>query len=97
MSLKLGFSHLGPFVLTKTLLPILEATAAEPGSDVRVVTVSLHPLVLMGTARGLLRLTSSRLIAILNGARNSDQDGLEVRRAVGLQADGFHQGHETLR
>ncbi|KAG8878540.1 hypothetical protein FRB97_002409 [Tulasnella sp. 331] len=33
-------NHLGPFVLTTTLLPLIKKTAAEPGSDVRVVTVS---------------------------------------------------------
>ncbi|KAG8997605.1 hypothetical protein FRB94_003310 [Tulasnella sp. JGI-2019a] len=33
-------NHLGPFIFTNTLLPLLKKTAAEPGSDVRVVTVS---------------------------------------------------------
>ncbi|KAG8997606.1 hypothetical protein FRB93_014064 [Tulasnella sp. JGI-2019a] len=33
-------NHLGPFTFTKTLLPLLSKTAAELGSDVRVVTVS---------------------------------------------------------
>ncbi|KAG8982499.1 hypothetical protein FRB93_008017 [Tulasnella sp. JGI-2019a] len=33
-------NHLGPFVLTTTLLPLIKKTAAEPGSDVRVVTLS---------------------------------------------------------
>ncbi|KAI0646449.1 NAD-P-binding protein [Trametes meyenii] len=33
-------NHISPFVLTKTLLPLLETTAQEPGSDVRVVVVS---------------------------------------------------------
>lgn len=32
-------SHLGPFVLTTTLLPLLKATAAIPDTDVRIVTV----------------------------------------------------------
>jgi NAD(P)-dependent dehydrogenase (short-subunit alcohol dehydrogenase family) len=33
-------SHLGHFILTMTLFPLLQSTAALPGSDVRVVTVS---------------------------------------------------------
>ncbi|KAI5474780.1 NAD-P-binding protein [Pseudohyphozyma bogoriensis] len=33
-------SHLGPFVLTQTLLPLLIKTSALPGSDVRVITVA---------------------------------------------------------
>ena len=32
-------SHLGHFVFTTTLLPLLKQTAAEPSSDVRVITV----------------------------------------------------------
>ncbi|KAG9037158.1 hypothetical protein FRB95_006712 [Tulasnella sp. JGI-2019a] len=33
-------NHLGPFALTTTLLPLIKRTAAEPNSDVRIVTVS---------------------------------------------------------
>ncbi|KAI0827091.1 NAD-P-binding protein [Trametes gibbosa] len=33
-------NHVGPFIFTKTLLPILTRTAQEPESDVRVVVVS---------------------------------------------------------
>ncbi|EMD32269.1 hypothetical protein CERSUDRAFT_88268 [Gelatoporia subvermispora B] len=33
-------NHIGHFVLTRTLLPLLKRTAAEPGSDVRIVAVS---------------------------------------------------------
>ena len=33
-------SYLGPFVFTRTLLPLLESTAAN-GDDVRIVNVSL--------------------------------------------------------
>ncbi|PNP39919.1 hypothetical protein TGAMA5MH_08185 [Trichoderma gamsii] len=36
----LGVNHLGHFTLTVKLLPLLQATADQPGSDVRVVTVS---------------------------------------------------------
>jgi NAD(P)-dependent dehydrogenase (short-subunit alcohol dehydrogenase family) len=38
--IQLGINHIGHHLLTKLLLPILEKTAALPGSDVRVVTVS---------------------------------------------------------
>ena len=34
------FSYLGPFVFTRTLLPLLESTATN-GDDVRIVNVSL--------------------------------------------------------
>ncbi|KAG8890453.1 hypothetical protein FRB98_008488 [Tulasnella sp. 332] len=33
-------NHLGPFVLTTALLPLLKKTAEEPGSDVRIITLS---------------------------------------------------------
>ncbi|KAG8869584.1 hypothetical protein FRB97_000999 [Tulasnella sp. 331] len=33
-------NHIGTFVFTNILLPLIKKTAAEPGSDVRVVTVS---------------------------------------------------------
>ncbi|CAL1696221.1 unnamed protein product [Somion occarium] len=33
-------NHLSPFVFTKVLSPLLEKTAREPGSDVRIVNVS---------------------------------------------------------
>lgn len=32
-------SHISPFLFTKTLLPVMEKTALEPGSDVRIVNV----------------------------------------------------------
>ncbi|KAF2415488.1 NAD(P)-binding protein [Tothia fuscella] len=35
-----GTNHLGPALLTRLLLPVLEKTAAEPDSDVRIVNVS---------------------------------------------------------
>ena len=38
--IQLGTNHIGHFQLTKLLLPLLEKTAALPGSDVRVVSVS---------------------------------------------------------
>ena len=34
-------SYLGPFVFTRTLLPLLESTAAN-GDDVRIVNVSVQ-------------------------------------------------------
>ncbi|KAI0790325.1 NAD-P-binding protein [Abortiporus biennis] len=37
-------NHIGHFVLTMTLLPLLKETAKEPGSDVRVVTVSSNAI-----------------------------------------------------
>ncbi|KAK0756603.1 hypothetical protein N5P37_010757 [Trichoderma harzianum] len=36
----IGVNHVGHFFLTKSLLPLLKATAKVPGSDVRIVTVS---------------------------------------------------------
>ncbi|KAG9018409.1 hypothetical protein FRB93_000112 [Tulasnella sp. JGI-2019a] len=36
----MSINHLGPFVLTTTLLPLLKKTAAEAGSDVRIITLS---------------------------------------------------------
>ncbi|KAL4974668.1 hypothetical protein BDW66DRAFT_161102 [Aspergillus desertorum] len=38
--IQLGTNHTGHFLLTKLLLPILLATAQEPGSDVRVISLS---------------------------------------------------------
>lgn len=35
-----GTNHMGHALLTKLLLPILERTASEPGSDVRIVSLS---------------------------------------------------------
>lgn len=34
-----GYSHISPFLFTRTLLPVMEKTASEPGSDVRIVNV----------------------------------------------------------
>ncbi|KAI0293940.1 hypothetical protein BC826DRAFT_1013377 [Russula brevipes] len=33
-------NHISPFLFTRTLLPVMEKTALEPGSDVRIVNVS---------------------------------------------------------
>ncbi|KAL4952208.1 hypothetical protein BDW69DRAFT_195850 [Aspergillus filifer] len=38
--IQLGTNHTGHFLLTKLLLPVLLKTAEEPGSDVRVVSLS---------------------------------------------------------
>lgn len=32
-------SHISPFLFTRTLLPLMEKAALEPGSDVRIVNV----------------------------------------------------------
>lgn len=40
---QLATNHFGHFVLTATLLPLLEQTAKLLGSDVRVVNVRLRP------------------------------------------------------
>jgi hypothetical protein len=34
-----GYSHISPFLFTKTLLPVMKKTASTPGSDVRIVNV----------------------------------------------------------
>lgn len=38
--IQFGTNHMGHALLTKLLLPKLQATAKEPGSDVRIVTLS---------------------------------------------------------
>ena len=38
--IQLGTNHIGHFTLTKLLLPLLEKTAAKPGSDVRIVSLA---------------------------------------------------------
>lgn len=40
--LQFGTNFLGHALLTKLLLPVLEKTAAEPGADVRIITLSSH-------------------------------------------------------
>ncbi|KZO91902.1 NAD-P-binding protein [Calocera viscosa TUFC12733] len=40
ISLIFAADHVSPFVFTITLLPLLEATAKQPGTDVRIVTIS---------------------------------------------------------
>lgn len=34
------YSHLGHFILTETVLPLMKATSQLPGADVRIVAVS---------------------------------------------------------
>lgn len=38
--IQFGTNHMGHFLFTKELLPILQSTAAEPGSDVRIINLS---------------------------------------------------------
>jgi NAD(P)-dependent dehydrogenase (short-subunit alcohol dehydrogenase family) len=38
--IQIGTNHIGHFLLTKYLLPTLQRTAQEPGSDVRIVSLS---------------------------------------------------------
>jgi len=40
VALIMSTNHIGPFVLTNTLLSLIKKTAAEPGSDVRVINVA---------------------------------------------------------
>ncbi|KAL4242751.1 NAD(P)-binding domain superfamily protein [Abortiporus biennis] len=42
-------NHIGHFVFTMTLLPLLKETAKEPGSDVRIVSVSSDALKFLST------------------------------------------------
>ena len=42
--IQLGTNHIGHFLLTKLLLPTLQATAKEPGADVRVVVLTSEAL-----------------------------------------------------
>ena len=39
-----NLSYLSPFAFTQTLLPLLVATAKQPGSDVRIVNVCRSPV-----------------------------------------------------
>ena len=38
--IQFGTNHIGHFLLTKLLLPVLESTASKPGADVRIVNLS---------------------------------------------------------
>ncbi|KAI0060008.1 NAD-P-binding protein [Artomyces pyxidatus] len=40
VELSVAVNHIGPYVFTTTLLPLLKRTAEEPGPDVRIVNVS---------------------------------------------------------
>lgn len=42
--LTLSPSYLGPYVFTRTLLPLLESTASLPGADVRIINASFLQL-----------------------------------------------------
>lgn len=46
-----GHSHISPFLFTKTLLPVLERTALEPDSDVRIVNVRAVQYMQVGDTR----------------------------------------------
>ena len=43
----IGVCHVGHFVLVDRLLPLLKTAAAEPGSDVRVVTITSNAIIHM--------------------------------------------------
>jgi len=51
------YSHISPFLFTRTLLPVMEKTASEPGSDVRIVNVCV---VVMGD--GVPQLTRTGIL-----------------------------------
>ena len=40
------YSHIGPFIFTKALLPLMAETARLPGADVRIIVVHQHPRIL---------------------------------------------------
>ncbi|PBK58199.1 hypothetical protein ARMSODRAFT_850899, partial [Armillaria solidipes] len=40
----LSLSYLGPYIFTRTLLPLLESTASLPGPDVRIINASFLQL-----------------------------------------------------
>ncbi|KAI0036127.1 NAD-P-binding protein [Vararia minispora EC-137] len=40
IEMSVAVNHVGPFVFTKALLPLLRATAALPGNDVRIISLS---------------------------------------------------------
>ncbi|KAF8632873.1 hypothetical protein AX17_004721 [Amanita inopinata Kibby_2008] len=40
VSVVVTVNHIGPFVFTRTLLPLLTETARQPGSDVRIINLS---------------------------------------------------------
>ncbi|KAF2806220.1 NAD(P)-binding protein [Mytilinidion resinicola] len=49
-----GTNHVGHALLTRLLMPVLERTAAEPGSDVRIINLSSSSQVVFAPKAGLL-------------------------------------------
>jgi NAD(P)-dependent dehydrogenase (short-subunit alcohol dehydrogenase family) len=57
--IQFGTNHVGHFLLTKLLLPILSKTSAHPGADVRVVTLASLASGTVPVGRDYMELVSS--------------------------------------
>ncbi|KAJ6111782.1 hypothetical protein N7523_007843 [Penicillium sp. IBT 18751x] len=67
--IQFGTNHMGPALLTKLLLPLLEATASIPGNDVRIVNVSSEIYTMAPKGAILLDQAKSPLTEITTVAR----------------------------
>ncbi|KAI0319571.1 NAD-P-binding protein [Amylostereum chailletii] len=51
VEMSVAVNHIGPFVLTTMLLPLLKSTASLPGSDVRIISLTSYAYKLAGPVR----------------------------------------------